>query len=264
MTPGWPGWSGRSTATCYLVYLAVAFDITRKLHVRLGWTLLVLLAGTVPFCGFVAENKMTKLFDRVALPVGSAAVPCPSHLARHLSPSRPPPISTPASPAVRRSGERGHQAGAVQNSLSTNRWTNRRALVLHSVLAIWIPACALACWWQVTVALSGDELGWVYSVMWPCFAVFGTVLWWNLIHDDPDTVGARGVRRLQEEEATTTPAKSAPDDDVIARAEALDAELAAYNAYLAELDGGRRRRRGGVGSTRPRRPLLRYHVRVTS
>ena len=48
----------------YLVYLAVALDFTRKLGVRLGWMLLVLLAGTVPFCAIVAERKLTKLYDR--------------------------------------------------------------------------------------------------------------------------------------------------------------------------------------------------------
>ncbi len=48
----------------YLVYLGVAFDLTRKFRVPLGWMLLVLLAGTVPFCAFVAERKLTKLYDR--------------------------------------------------------------------------------------------------------------------------------------------------------------------------------------------------------
>jgi hypothetical protein len=117
------------------------------------------------------------------------------------------------------------------------RWTSRRALVLHGVIAIWIPGCALATWWQVNIALSGDKLGWVYTFMWPLFALFGAVLWWNLIHDDPDTVGARGLRRLQREAATAAPVS---DDvvDPIARAEAEDAELASYNAYLAELRQG--------------------------
>jgi integral membrane protein len=48
----------------YLVYLGVAFDLTRKLRVPLGRMLLVLLAGTVPFCAFVAERKLTRLYDR--------------------------------------------------------------------------------------------------------------------------------------------------------------------------------------------------------
>jgi hypothetical protein len=130
-------------------------------------------------------------------------------------------------------------------------WTTRRALICHGVLLIWIPGCALATWWQVDIARSGDDLGWVYAVMWPCFALFATVLWWNLIHDDPDTVGARGLRRLQQEakaaaEAAATHAET-PPPDAIARAEAEDAELAAYNAYLADL------RRGPASKTWRRR-----------
>jgi len=115
------------------------------------------------------------------------------------------------------------------------RWSSRRALIAHGVLAIWVPGCVLACWWQVTIALSGDALGWVYSVMWPSFAVFGVVLWWNIVHDDPQTVGARGLRRLREEAERARPVEEPATDDAISRAEAEDAELAAYNAYLAEL-----------------------------
>ena len=118
---------------------------------------------------------------------------------------------------------------------SARRWSSRRALIAHGVLVIWVPGCALACWWQVTVALSGDDLGWVYTFMWPAFAAFAVVLWWHLVHDDPDTVGARGLRRLRQEEPTTSSQCQSAPDDVIARAEAEDTELAAYNAYLAEL-----------------------------
>ena len=116
-----------------------------------------------------------------------------------------------------------------------SRWLTRRSVVAHVALAIWVPGCAVAAWWQVGIALGGDSLGWVYSVMWPCFAVFGIVFWWFLVHDDPDTLGARGLKQ------STTPAAvgaDRPDEDDQARlalAEAEDPELAAYNAYLAAL-----------------------------
>jgi hypothetical protein len=74
--------------------------------------------------------------------------------------------------------------------------------------------------------------------MWPCFALFSVVLWWNIVHDDPDTVGARGLRRLQQEGATEGHGAETAPDDPITRAEAEDAELAAYNAYLAQLGTG--------------------------
>jgi hypothetical protein len=145
------------------------------------------------------------------------------------------------------------EAGA--DGQAGGRWTSRRALVAHGVLVVWIPGCVAACWWQVTVALGGDSLGWIYSVMWPTFGVFGIVLWWHIVHDDPETIGARGLERLRREaeaareaevagdresaaETGTVGQKEAAADDAIGRAEAEDAELAAYNAYLAELREG--------------------------
>ena len=106
----------------------------------------------------------------------------------------------------------------------------------HLAIAVWVPGCALACWWQVQVALSGDDLGWVYSVMWPCFAVFGVVFWWHLVHDDPERIGARGLRRLQRASENSPGAEARRrSEETIGVAEEHDPELAAYNDYLAEL-----------------------------
>jgi hypothetical protein len=77
--------------------------------------------------------------------------------------------------------------------------------------------------------------------MWPCFALFATVFWWHFVHDDPDTLGRRGLRRLQQAVTATDPVadngETEPDprELALAQAEAEDPELAAYNAYLSEL-----------------------------
>jgi integral membrane protein len=63
----------------YIVYLLVAFDFTRRLRVPLGWMVLVLLAGTVPFCAIVAERLLTRRYERMAgagSRVPAPAVPC--------------------------------------------------------------------------------------------------------------------------------------------------------------------------------------------
>jgi integral membrane protein len=44
----------------YMVYLAVAFDLARRARWSPKGTLLVLLAGTVPFVSFVAERIVTR------------------------------------------------------------------------------------------------------------------------------------------------------------------------------------------------------------
>lgn len=43
----------------YMAYLVIAFDLAVRARWRIGYTLLVLLAGTVPFLSFVAERSVT-------------------------------------------------------------------------------------------------------------------------------------------------------------------------------------------------------------
>jgi integral membrane protein len=43
----------------YIVYLVLTADLARRAGWRLGWTILILLAGTVPFLSFVAERAVT-------------------------------------------------------------------------------------------------------------------------------------------------------------------------------------------------------------
>jgi len=44
----------------YMAYLVLAADLARRARWRLGFTVLVLLAGTVPFLSFVAERVVTR------------------------------------------------------------------------------------------------------------------------------------------------------------------------------------------------------------
>lgn len=93
------------------------------------------------------------------------------------------------------------------------------------------PGCLMAGWWQIHVALSGNALSYLYSVEWPVFAVFAVVGWWHLIHDDPETVGARGLQRARGASEPSAPV----DVPVVRRRQDEDEELAAYNDYLAAL-----------------------------
>lgn len=104
---------------------------------------------------------------------------------------------------------------------------------MHVALVVWMAACSLAAWWQVTVALGGDRLGYVYAVEWPCFAIFGAVVWWHQLHDDPSAVGARALRGAATEDA----AGSELDVARIRDLEHDDPGLARYNEYLEDLSG---------------------------
>jgi integral membrane protein len=59
-TPGPAAILGFLHGWLYVIYLACAFELTIRLRYPLGRMLLVLLAGTVPFCSFVAERKVTR------------------------------------------------------------------------------------------------------------------------------------------------------------------------------------------------------------
>ncbi len=117
-------------------------------------------------------------------------------------------------------------------------WFSRRAVGLHLTTLVVVPGCLALGWWQLNRALAGNTLSWAYVFEWPFFASYGVYLWWRLVHEQP-SVPAFGVssdapedRKTQRDEAdsdsgpaTTVP--SEPEDD---------AELAAYNRYLAALN----------------------------
>jgi hypothetical protein len=125
------------------------------------------------------------------------------------------------------------------------RWLSRRALWLHLSVLVFVPGCAVAAWWQINRAADGNQLSYLYSVLWPAFGLLGLYFWWMLIHTDYETVGLKGMQRQQAAVAPTdveatedapappTPGVAVPTAPIVSAEE--DPELAAYNARLAEL-----------------------------
>lgn len=64
------------------------------------------------------------------------------------------------------------------------KYLTRRCIGLHALVLVLVPAFLYAGWWQYHVALSGNELSWVYTIEWPFFAVYAVYIWWKLIHDE--------------------------------------------------------------------------------
>src|SRR5215469_11499567 len=93
--------------------------------------------------------------------------------------------------------------------------------------------------WQLHRALSGNGLSWAYTFEWPIFAVMGVVFWVKTIRDEihppePATDGQDEVPLP----AGAYPAASGVTGGALPAdgpATVEDAELAAYNAYLARL-----------------------------
>jgi integral membrane protein len=59
----------------YIVYVIVAWMLARKLKMRTGPTILLLLAGTVPIMTFVVERWMMRAYITPALAAETALLP---------------------------------------------------------------------------------------------------------------------------------------------------------------------------------------------
>ena len=120
----------------------------------------------------------------------------------------------------------------VAHTFQSSKWFSRRACGAHLAIVVWVPGCLIAAWWQATVAMAGNGLSYLYAVEWPVFALFGIVLWWNFVHDDPEAHGTRrlvAIRRERREEPQGALAS------VVRRKDQEDDGLRAYNDYLEQL-----------------------------
>lgn len=115
--------------------------------------------------------------------------------------------------------------------ITSRKWWGR-----HLVALVAITACAFLGRWQWDKAMwgSGDLVNLGYGLQWWSFAAVIVYGWFRLVREDlhpqpasPDPSGA------QESEATASPAFVRPRPAPPALDD--DPELAAYNAYLAQL-----------------------------
>jgi hypothetical protein len=109
-------------------------------------------------------------------------------------------------------------------------WFSRRAFKLHAVILIVVPSFLALCVWQVYRATGGNELSWAYVFEWPFFAAYAVYMWWRLLHAVPDGTPAPAAASAAADGST-----EAEDHVREEREEQEDDDLAAYNAYLAQL-----------------------------
>ena len=115
--------------------------------------------------------------------------------------------------------------------MQKNVWLSRRAIKLHVVILIVVPAFLALCLWQISRALGGNTLSWAYVFEWPLFACYAVYMWWRFVHEaaedtpPPATAGA--------DPGDSSIAVAAPEETAQEKEE--DKEMAAYNDYLAQL-----------------------------
>ena len=110
-------------------------------------------------------------------------------------------------------------------------WLSRRAVKLHVVILIVVPAFLALCLWQVSRALGGNSLSWAYVFEWPIFAAYAVYMWWRFVHEAAEDESP--PQPAEADPGGRTDAASAPAPTPEEAKE--DAELAAYNKYLAQL-----------------------------
>jgi hypothetical protein len=93
---------------------------------------------------------------------------------------------------------------------------------LHLTLLAGLTLCVVAFTVEIRRAVHGHWGAWVYVVEWPLFAVFGTYVWWRLLHqgETPEQSDVTVVEQIAEPAAT---------------AAEPDPELDAWNAYVERL-----------------------------
>jgi hypothetical protein len=118
--------------------------------------------------------------------------------------------------------------------LITPRWLAWHLIMVGSVYGMLVLGD-----WQLHRALSGNALSWAYTFVWPIFAVFAVVFWAKTIRDEfhpPAAAGPAGQDVALPAGAVAGGARlgaGAPAGEPATPEE--EAELAAYNAYLARL-----------------------------
>lgn len=104
----------------------------------------------------------------------------------------------------------------TESKRPTQRARGATAFRLHLGLALCLAICLGVGGFELSRALGGNMLSWAYVVEWPVLAGFGVFMWWRLLNGEPTRTPKQDPRSAQQ-------------------AEAEDRDLAAWNAYLAQL-----------------------------
>ncbi len=154
---------------------------------------------------------------------------------------------------------RSAEAGSLVPVRAT--WLSTRAIKLHATLIVVVAACLFLGWWQLSRALGGNGLSWVYTFEWPFFALYAFYMWWKLLHEPlsetraPELAASRkreeAHRMLVDQLLIERPLEDRVEGLGFDPYDESDPELAAYNRYLASLHQADVSSRGRAAASRP-------------
>jgi hypothetical protein len=131
-------------------------------------------------------------------------------------------------------------ASRTRSLVPRTPWLTGKALRLHATMIVVAFGCLAAGGFELTRALSGNKLSWVYVFEWPFFAGCSVVIGWRLLHEGGPAGPASAPHSPQAPGARPT---SALDGDAVE-----DDELRAWQDYLGRLHSEHR-----PGGPRPAR-----------
>ncbi len=117
--------------------------------------------------------------------------------------------------------------------MDKNVWLSRRAMKLHVVILIVVPAFLALCLWQISRALGGNTLSWAYVFEWPLFAAYAIYMWWRFVHEAAEEKAPPQDAVADPVGLNASPSATVPEETAQEKEE--DKEMAAYNDYLAQL-----------------------------
>ena len=94
---------------------------------------------------------------------------------------------------------------------------------LHLTILVLLPTFLILAHWQLSRALDGNDLSWMYTIEWPLFAVYALYVWWRLVREEHGVIERKQPRTAR---GRTRAAKREQEEDL---------ERAAYNSYLESL-----------------------------
>jgi DNA-binding transcriptional regulator of glucitol operon len=139
----------------------------------------------------------------------------------------------------------------VKRILLSPKWLAGHLFVIAAALVM----LRLGLWqWHRSQSSSGGIQNYAYAFQWPCFAIFAVVLWVKTIRielsdsddEQPATTSRLAAKALPEPAISKRPGVRVGITTQPVEPDADDAEVAAYNAYLARLNA----RAGAVPAAR--------------
>ena len=94
---------------------------------------------------------------------------------------------------------------------------------LHLTILVLLPTFLVLARWQLSRALGGNDLSWMYTIEWPLFALYAVYVWWRLVREEHGAIERREPRTAR---GRTRAAARRKEEDL---------ERAAYNTYLESL-----------------------------